>query len=123
RDAEADEPHTNRLGGIDAGLPEEKGENALDDLANLAGARGVAKAQDVREPELVAHRQRFDVHGRDLPVRHAEDRAVQRADTSGAQADVVHGSGDLAELDGVPDPDRLVGDDRYAAYHVLERLL
>ena len=91
--------------------------------AHLAGGGLVAKPDEMMKPELVACRQRLDVHVRDLAVRHADDGAILCTDAGRSQADVVDGPDGLAELEEVADAHGLVEDDGEPADDVLERLL
>ena len=89
----------------------------------LFGRRLVAKPDDRMEPEFVARRDRLQADVGDMAVGNAHDRAVEGTDARRAQADVVNGAGDLAHLQEVSNPHRLVEDEGRAGDDVLERLL
>ena len=89
----------------------------------LFWCRPVSDADHVTEPELVAIRKRLDVRRRNLPVGHAQDRPVERADARRTEPHAVNGPERISKLQEVTDAHGFVEDEREAADDVLQRLL
>ena len=108
---------------IDRGMSGQHVRRPVNHFTHLRWRRFVAKRDEMMEPALVPGRQRFDVHVRDLAVRHAEDRPIQRPDARRAEADVIDGPDGVPELQDVAHAHRLVDKDGKAPDDVFQRLL
>src|SRR5215475_3931678 len=75
------------------------------------------------KPEFVSCRKSFQAHVRNLPVRQGDHRAIDCADTSGAKADLLDGADRVADLQGVANVNRLIGNEGDTGDKILECLL
>jgi hypothetical protein len=97
--------------------------NALEHPPDLRLGGAVREADHRGEADAVPRGEGLDPRVRELAVRDRDERPVECADLRRPQADPLHGAGEVVDLHGIADAQRLVGGDRQRAEDVLDRLL
>src|SRR5580704_13890837 len=89
----------------------------------MIGREVVAQTQGLLEKYFVTVAKILESSGRHGSVGNRDDGAVLGADFRGAQTDVLHRAGAIADFTGVPDYDSLVGQDRNATEQIFKGFL